>query len=139
MTAATEIPEGYTANAAAEGYDHTVGPIYARRNGPGPKTMGFRIEKRHVNGRGDCHGGMLVGFADISWGMPLWGLYDAGWATIRLMTDFLSNTTEGAWVEGSSELLKRQGDLFTVRGRIWSGERTLLTGTAVYKGMVRRA
>jgi acyl-CoA thioesterase FadM len=51
------------------------------------------------------------------------------------MTDFLSGAHMGDWVEGTSEIIGSQDDLFTVRGRIWCGERTLMTGTGVYKGI----
>jgi acyl-coenzyme A thioesterase PaaI-like protein len=56
-----------------------------------------------------------------------------GWVTVRLMTDFLSGARMGEWVEASSELIRRDGDLFSVRGRLWAGERTLMTGTGVFK------
>ena len=48
----------------------------------------------------------------------------------------------GDWVEGTSEIIAEQDDVFTVRGRIWCGERTLITGTGVFKGIrsiVRKA
>ena len=41
----------------------------------------------------------------------------------------------GEWIEGSSEIIAEQDDVFTVRGRIWCAERTLMTGTGVYKGI----
>jgi acyl-coenzyme A thioesterase PaaI-like protein len=137
---APQVPEGYsTRSTMSHGFEASIGPLYVRRGGPGPNALGFRIEKRHVNGRDACHGGMLVTLADMAWGQQLYGLYDAGWATVRLTTDFLSNASIGAWVEASSEVLRRDGDLWTVRGRIWSGERTLMTGTAIYKGLNRQA
>ncbi|MDP1988907.1 hotdog domain-containing protein, partial [Phenylobacterium sp.] len=55
--------------------------------------------------------------------------------TVRLTTDFLSGAQMGDWVEGGSEIISEQDDIFTVRGRIWCGERTLMTGTGVFKGM----
>jgi hypothetical protein len=41
----------------------------------------------------------------------------------------------GDWVEGTSEIIAEDGDIFTVAGRIWSGDRMLMTGTGVYKGI----
>jgi len=55
--------------------------------------------------------------------------------TVRLTTDFLSGAHMGDWVEGTSEIIAEQDDVFTVRGRIWCGERTLITGTGVFKGI----
>ena len=31
------------------------------------------------------------------------------------------------------ETLSREGGIYTVRGRVWSGDRTLMTGTGVFK------
>jgi acyl-coenzyme A thioesterase PaaI-like protein len=58
-----------------------------------------------------------------------------GWVTVRLVTDFMGPGLMGDWVEGTSEILAEDGDIFTVAGRIWSGDRVLMTGTGVYKGI----
>jgi acyl-coenzyme A thioesterase PaaI-like protein len=97
--------------------------------------MAFRVEEHHANGMGNCHGGMLMSFADMAWGRVISNQREIGWVTVRLTTDFLSGARMGEWIEGSSQIIAEQDDVFTVRGRIWCGERTLITGTGVYKGI----
>jgi acyl-coenzyme A thioesterase PaaI-like protein len=58
--------------------------------------------------------------------------------TVRLTLDFLSSARLGDWVEGAGELMSRADDLFMVRGRIWAGDRVLITGTGVFKPIERR-
>jgi acyl-CoA thioesterase FadM len=58
--------------------------------------------------------------------------------TVRLTIDFLSSAHIGDWVEGASEVLSREDDLFIVRGKVWTADRTLMTGTGVFKPIQRR-
>ncbi|MGD0142229.1 MAG: hypothetical protein ABSC92_03645 [Rhizomicrobium sp.] len=39
----------------------------------------------------------------------------------------------GDWVEGSAKVVGQDDDIFTVEGRIWCGERTIMTGTGIFK------
>lgn len=138
---AAVVPDGYEINLWQRGFGRTVGPFYSRREADGRETLAFRVEEHHANGMNNCHGGMLMSFADMAWGRVISSQRSVGWVTVRLMTDFLSAARMGDWVEGTSEIVAEGDDLFTVRGRIWCGDRTLMTGTAVYKGIreVRRA
>ncbi len=129
------IPDGFVINLWQRGFGRTVGPFYSRRDlATNTETMAFRVEDYHANGMNNCHGGMLMSFADMAWGRVISNQREIGWVTVRLVTDFLSGAQMGDWVEGASEIISEIEDVFTVRGRIWCADRTLMTGTAVYKG-----
>jgi acyl-coenzyme A thioesterase PaaI-like protein len=132
---AAVVPDGYVINLWQRGFGRTVGPFYSRRAENGVDTLAFRVEEQHANGMMNCHGGMLMSFADMAWGRVISNEREIGWVTVRLLTDFLSGAQMGDWVEGTSEIVSEQDDLFTVRGRIWCAGRTLMTGTGVYKGI----
>ena len=132
---AAVAPEGYVMEPWQRGFGRTIGPLYIRQDPDGGYTTGFRVEAHHANGLNNCHGGMLASIADMAWGRMISNIYGMGWVTVRMTTDFLSGAQMGDWVEGTSELLNEQDGLFTVRGRIWCDDRTLMTGTAVYKGL----
>ncbi len=100
--------------------------------------MGFRVEERHTNGMKNAHGGMLMSFADMAWGQIVSVETSSYWVTVRLTVDFLSSAHVGEWVEGGSEVIEAKEDLFLVRGRVWVGDRTLMTGTGVFKPIQRR-
>ena len=140
---AAVVPDGYVINLWQRGFGRTVGPFYSRRDeATKDETMAFRVEEHHANGMNNCHGGMLMSFADMAWGRIISLQKSYSWVTVRLMCDFLSGAKLGDWVEGEGELIGEEDLLFTVRGRIWSGERTLITGTGVFKGIrsiVRKA
>ena len=44
----------------------------------------------------------------------------------------------GSFVEGKGEVVGRQDDVFTVEGRIWTGDKLLMRGTGIFKVIERR-
>jgi len=130
------VPDGFVINLWQRGFGRTVGPFYSSRDpATNIEVMAFRVEEHHANGMNNCHGGMLMSFADMAWGRVISNQREVGWVTIRLVTDFIGPGLMGYWVEGTSEIIAEDGDIFTVAGRVWSGERVLMTGTGVYKGI----
>ncbi|HJS79751.1 MAG TPA: PaaI family thioesterase [Vitreimonas sp.] len=127
-----EIPEGYAALDWRRGFGRQIGPLY-RRAKNGAYTMGFRVEDHHTNGMTNAHGGMLMTFADMAWGHIVSVETSSYWVTVRLAVDFLSSARLGDWIEGGGEVLSTEDNLYVVRGRVWCGDRTLLTGTGVFK------
>ena len=131
------IPEGYTLLNWTRGFGRQIGPLFEKHGADGV-TLGFRVEKHHTNGMKNCHGGMLMTFADMAWGRVISVARSHYWVTVRLTCDFLAAAHLGDFVEGAAELIAEEDDLFTVRGRIWSGEKLLMTGTGVFKAIAPR-
>ncbi|MET0338232.1 MAG: PaaI family thioesterase [Caulobacter sp.] len=133
---AAVIPEGYRQLNWSRGFGVQIGPLFER--GGERSLLAFRVEQHHTNGLGNCHGGMLMSFADMAWGRIISIERSSRWVTVRLTCDFLSGAQLGDWVEGESELVSEVEGLFTVRGRIWCGDRTLMTGSGVFKSLGAR-
>lgn len=129
------VPDGFVLNLWQRGFGRTVGPFYARRAPDNTEVMAFRVEEHHANGMNNCHGGMLMSFTDMAWGRVISNQREIGWLTVRLTCDFLSGAQMGDWVEGTSEIIAEADDIFTVRGKVWCGDRLITTGTGVYKGV----
>ena len=47
--------------------------------------------------------------------------------------DFLGTEKDLAAQFGTSRIVGQDGDMFTVEGRIFTGERTVMTGTGIFK------
>lgn len=131
---AADIPPGYAVVPWHRGFGRQVGPLYVRDAG-GRRTFGFRVAEHHTNGLLNAHGGMLMTVADVAWGNLISYERSMFWVTVRLTCDFLSAAKLGEWVEAGSDLLHRTGDLHVIRGRVWTGERTLVTGRGVFKAV----
>lgn len=132
-----EVPEGYVVLDWRRGFGRQIGPLYRRQAG-GRTTMGFRVEEHLTNGMKNAHGGMLMSFADMAWGQVVSIETSSYWVTVRLSCDFLASAHLGDWVEAAGETLSTEDGLYIVRGRVWSGDRTLLTGTGIFKAIQKR-
>ncbi len=133
---APAIPEGYRRMDWFRGFGRQIGPLYERIAADGSYARAFLVCEHHTNGMQNCHGGMLMAFADTAFGHAVSiAKPDHYWVTARLLTDFISSARLGEWVEGTGEIAGIDGDLFTIKGRIWSGDRTIMTGTGVFKAL----
>jgi acyl-coenzyme A thioesterase PaaI-like protein len=132
---APEIPDGYVRMNWFQGFGRQIGPLYERINADRTYTRAFLVGEAHTNGMKNCHGGMLMAFADMALGHAITLAENRYWVTVRMVTDFIEAAAMGDWVEGSGHVTGRDGDIYTVSGRIWSGERTIMTATGVFKAL----
>lgn len=133
------IPPGFTQMNWVHGFGRQIGPLYERICGNGDYVRAFYVAEHHTNGMGNCHGGMLMAFADVAFGHCVSIRYSGRyWVTVRLLTDFVSAARKNDWVEGTGNIVGAEDDLVSVRGRIWCGERTLMTGTGIFKVLGER-
>jgi acyl-coenzyme A thioesterase PaaI-like protein len=136
--AAFAPPPGYSVIDWTRGFGRLMGPLYERSDGQGAYSRGFLVEDHHTNGMKNCHGGMLMAFADIAIGHAVSVEHSSWWVTVRLTCDFLSGAKLGEFVEGAGEIIGGQGDLFTVRGRLWVGDRDIMSASGVFKAIEER-
>jgi acyl-coenzyme A thioesterase PaaI-like protein len=132
------VPEGYRLLDWFQGFGRQIGPLYETFDGKGGYTRAFRVAEHHCNGMKNAHGGMLMSFADMAFGHAVSVEKSHWWVTVRLMCDFLSGAKLGEWVEGTGEIIAEEDQVYTVRGRIWVGERTIMTGTGIFKAIEKR-
>ena len=132
---APEIPDGYVRMNWFQGFGRVVGPMYERVNADKTYTRAFLVGEPHTNGMKNCHGGMLMAFADMALGHAITLAENRYWVTVRMVTDFIDAATIGDWVEGTGKVAGRDGDLYTVTGRIWSRDRTIMTATGIFKAL----
>ena len=111
MSSLTDIPEGFQLEQRIQ--PHTfgglVGPFYSRRQGD-DLSLGLRIEARHCNSRGTCHGGLLATLADMALGYScaLAGEADEvkrNFVTVDLSLQYLASTHVGDWVQSEVTVL----------------------------------
>jgi uncharacterized protein (TIGR00369 family) len=127
-------PAGFTQSAGRGAFSTRNGPYFHDAAG----RQAFFARKRHCNGIGLIHGGMLSAFLDgvlasaTSRGAGVVGV------TVHLSIDFLDMGRAGDWVIGEASLTRAARDLAFVEGRAYIGARTLARATGVFKLMRRR-
>ncbi|SIN87246.1 PaaI family thioesterase [Vannielia litorea] len=121
--------------------DAAMGPWFVRENADGSRTVGFRVEARHLNVNGVCHGGVTATFADILArvfnetysGTPGKAPLVGKMATITLDIDYLGPGHPGAWIEATPEVVKRTGKMLFTQALITDGESPVARCKAIYR------
>jgi len=82
------------------------GPFYGLREG-GRFVLGLRVEDRHCNAAGVCHGGMIATLCDVllTAGTNIQSGQSRFLPTVSMSCDFLAPAPNGAWLEGRLEVL----------------------------------
>jgi len=109
------------------GFNSLCGPLWVRVEGV-KLVGGFRVETRHCNPAGNCHGGMLATFCDVHMALGTQFEHTLGTLilpTISLSIDYLAPTLKGAWVEAQVEIAK------LTRGMVFASETITADGEPV--------
>ena len=118
---APEIPEGFRPRRFGSGFIDANGPLYVKKLA-GAAVLGFRVEPRHCNLMGICHGGMIATFCDMLLPIAAHALSDElaprFLPTVSLQVDYLAPSTLGAWVQGEAQLLRRTRSLVFMQGLV---------------------
>lgn len=135
-TSSTEVPEGFRAREFGGGFIGVNGPLYARRSEAGFQ-LGFRVEARHCNPMGICHGGMMATFCDmllpISAHVMSKELADRFLPTINLQIDYLAASPLGAWVQGEAQLLRATRSLVFMQGLVQADGVSVARVSGIFK------
>ena len=130
------IPEGFKLRRWGDGFIGVNGPLYLKKLNPGV-LLGFRVEQRHCNPMGICHGGMIATFCDML--LPISAHYlssDIGrrfLPTISLQVDYLAPSPLGAWVQGEAQLLRITRSLVFMQGLVSADGETVARVSGVFK------
>jgi uncharacterized protein (TIGR00369 family) len=111
-------PEGYSPlRLPASPYMQANGPFYAKWDGE-RFVLGLRVEDRHCNAIGACHGGMIATLCDVllTVGSNIQSGQSRFLPTISMTCDFLAPADEGAWIEGRLDVLRTTRNLLFAAG-----------------------
>ncbi len=116
-----DVPAGFKPLPIGGEFIAVNGPLYLRHEGERVQ-LGFRVEARHTNPLGICHGGMMASFCDMLLPVTVHrksaeiGLRFL--PTISLQLDYLAPAQLGAWVEGEAQVLRSTRSLVFVQGLV---------------------
>jgi uncharacterized protein (TIGR00369 family) len=116
-----KIPAGFAPLTDTGDFIGAVGPLYIKLEGD-LVQLGFRVEARHTNPLGICHGGMMATFCDML--LPISARHKSAAVglrflpTISLQVDYLAASSLGAWVQGEAEVLRTTRTLMFAQGLV---------------------
>lgn len=133
---ALDVPEGFRARRYGEGFIAVNGPLYLKRQ-PVGVLLGFRVEARHCNPMGICHGGMMATFCDML--LPISAHYLSAeigkrfLPTINLQLDFLGPSPLGSWVQGEAQLLRSTRNMVFMQGLVTADGAAVARVSGIFK------
>jgi len=135
MPVASPIPAGFCPAHIHGDFLVFNGPLYARLTDD-TIQLGFRVEQRHTNPLGICHGGMLATFVDML--TPCTAMYMPGrerrfLPTISLQIDYLGPSPLGAWVQGEAQILRTTRNLVFGQGLVTADGAPALRFSGIFK------
>ena len=130
------VPPGFAPMVMGGEFIRLNGPLYVKRDA-GRVWMGFRVEARHTNPMGICHGGMMATFCDML--LPVCAHHlDAALEkrflpTVTLNIEYMAPTPLGAWVEGEGTVLRSTGTLAFLQGTVTANGRQVARASGIFK------
>ena len=114
------------------------GPFWHRIDENGKVQCAFRVERKHLNGMRNVHGGAFMSFADYCLFATASPILHGPGVTVSFACDFLDAVREGELIEGIVDITRAGGSLIFLRGQLKSGERAVFTFSGTIKRVKRR-
>jgi acyl-coenzyme A thioesterase 13 len=130
----SDIPAGFAPIERRQGpFNTLIGPLHQRRDGE-RFLIGLRIEDKHTNSQGICHGGVLATLADLALGYAMIGkvLGDASFVTVNLSIDYAGSAMPGDWVESDVEVQRAGSRMAFCNGYLKVGDKRIVRMSAVF-------
>ena len=133
---ATAVPEGFTPLTIGGEFIVANGPLFERFDA-GVYRLGFRVERRHTNTMGICHGGMMATFCDML--LPITAfrrseaLHGRFLPTVSLDIDYLAPAPLGAWVQGEAQVLRTTRSMVFAQGLVSADGEPVARVSGVFK------
>ena len=111
-------PQGFVPlHLPPSGFLAANGPFCAKWDGT-RFILGMRVEARHCNAAGICHGGMVATLCDVL--LTVGGNIQSGVSrflpTVSMTCDFIAPARNDAWIEGRIEILRVTRSLLFASG-----------------------
>jgi len=121
-----------------DSFESNNGPFWHRVEEDGRVRCAFRVEKKHLNGMRNVHGGCFMTFADYCLFALASSVLQGAGVTVSFGCEFLDAAREGELVEGTGEIMRAGGSMIFLRGVLRSGERPLFTFSGTIKRVKRQ-
>lgn len=128
------VPAGFAISKRSSGYLDLIGPIYEAGEGVNYR-LGLRVDARHLNSRGDCHGALLSALADVHLGRlaAMSTTPPTALVTAHLSLDYVSPAALGAWLEAVGQVDRVGRTLAHSSGRILADGKLALRCAGVFQ------
>lgn len=116
-----------------------IGPLYYRGTGA-DLSLGFRVELKHTNMRGQLHGGVVSALGDTAIGFALSTATNTRgqFVTASLSVDFVASASLGDWVQTAIDIQKIGSRLAFANAYFYVGEQRIARASGVFAAVAPR-
>jgi acyl-coenzyme A thioesterase PaaI-like protein len=124
---------GWSCYPGGDPFEDHAGPFYFRDTDEGA-VCAFRAERKHLNGGGFLHGGLVMTFADFSlFVIARAAIQGVGSVTATFSGEFVGTAHEGDVVECRGEVVKAGRSMVFCRGLISCRGEPVMSFSSVLK------
>lgn len=129
----SDVPDGFRLIPRLSPFNALVGPLYERRDAQ-RVSIGLRIEEKHTNSRGICHGGVLATLADLALGYAMLAQTgsDRAFLTAQLSIDYAGSAKLADWVESDVEVQRVGARLAFANGYLVASGKRVVRASALF-------
>jgi acyl-coenzyme A thioesterase PaaI-like protein len=113
------------------------GPFWHRVEEDGRVRCVFRVEKKHLNGMRNVHGGCFMAFADYCLFAMAAPVLQGPGVTVVIRCEFLDAAREANWSK-AGEIIRAGGSMIFLRGVLEVGRAPLFTFSGTIKRVKRQ-
>ena len=140
----TQVTEGEWAGWAyypgGDPFEDLAGPFFFKVGDDGRAVCAFRAERKHLNGGGFLHGGLVMTFADFALFVIAREAIDGTRSvTATFSGEFVGSAREGDLVECVGEVVKNARSMVFCRGLITCQGEPVMSFSSVLKKTAPRA
>jgi acyl-coenzyme A thioesterase 13 len=131
---APAVPRGFRLIPRLSPFNALVGPLYQLRRRGKELSIGLRIDGKHMNSRGICHGGVLATLADLSLGYAMHAKSGgkASFVTAHLAVDYAGAARAGDWIESAVDIQRVGTRLAFANCYLVAGGRAIVRASAIF-------
>ena len=111
---------GYQTWEGHDPFEDHAGPFYFRKTEDGEILCAFEAVKKHCNGGGFLHGGLLMTFADFSLFAIAQDVLDGPAVTVSFNSEFTAAATAGDFIEARGDVVQNTGSMVFLRGQVFT-------------------
>ena len=116
------------------GFNAHIGPLWYSKVDDSSSQMALKLDRRHMNMGGVCHGGVYMSACDTAMGITAFrAMGRIPCATIDFRSHFLAAAKLDQWLVIGARVNRATGDVVFVECEAWAGERKCFVASGIWK------
>ena len=134
----SDIPAGFVPSKRSSAYLDLIGPILECKSDVDYR-IGLRVDERHVNSRGFCHGALLALLSDVQLGriLAISTTPSLNLVTVNLSLTYLAAAKTGDWLEARAQIDRVGKRLAYSSGFVFANDIPVLRATGIFQVLQR--